>query len=440
MEEKDIFINNKTYPNPEDIFKIEIPDLNVIKNDCIYVLDTNALLLPFTTGYQSLEEIKKVFTKLITEKRLLIPGQVAREFANNRPEKLKEIYQSLSQKRDSTQNVGIGKYPLLESIQSYKELIKIEEEINSKIKNYRDKISETLEKVKGWNWNDPVSMLYKELFCTDVIYEIDINEEEIKKDLEKRYMHGIPPGYKDVNKDDEGIGDLLIWYSILEIAKKFNKNIIFVTGEEKSDWFHRSYNCSLYPRFELIIEFKNATQGKSFYVIRLSELLNIQGAGPDIIKEIEEKEKPELSSVNKVSLFTEFTVLLSISNWLKSNRPQASIIANEKGFPDIIIKEDTTGKKTGVEIITVDNSNITLGKLKSLSTRIREYRTLALNLFSGGSYSDFIFFVVVTYDLDVTKIFAFITEINKLFSSKYVNIQYVYGYLTEKRDFIQVIM
>lgn len=98
-EEFDIFHHYKTYPKAEAIFVTELPTVEKVKDDCIFVLDTNALLVPFATGSESLEEISKIYTSLKASKRLKIPDQVAREFADNRPKK-SEICLMLSTQKE----------------------------------------------------------------------------------------------------------------------------------------------------------------------------------------------------------------------------------------------------------------------------------------------------------------------------------------------------
>ena len=61
-------------------------------------------------------------------------------------------------------------------------------------------------------------------------------------------IHHIPPGYKDAGKEDSGIGDLLIWHTILELGKVHKKSVIFVSGDEKPDWFKQSQNVALHLR------------------------------------------------------------------------------------------------------------------------------------------------------------------------------------------------
>lgn len=59
---------------------------------------------------------------------------------------------------------------------------------------------------------------------------------------------------------------------------------------KKNDWFYRSENQSLCPRFELITEFKNNTNQKTFHIIKLSQLLSILGAKEEAVKEVEIRE------------------------------------------------------------------------------------------------------------------------------------------------------
>jgi len=134
MANKDIFINNKLFPKASDIFSLSGSPVSLVKSKCLFVLDTNALVLPYTTSSESVDEIKKVYTQIIKEKRLFVPGQVAREFAKTRPEKLKELFSKLTRKRSKTQNLYDGKFPLLNGLPEYDELINQEKEIDKQIK------------------------------------------------------------------------------------------------------------------------------------------------------------------------------------------------------------------------------------------------------------------------------------------------------------------
>lgn len=304
MEKVDIFINNTVYPESKSLFKCNTKSINDIKDSCLFVIDTNALLVPYSVNKDSLANIEKVFVDLVKNNRLYIPAQVAREFVNNRPTKIKETYQKIIQQRKSIPNINSTKwYAIFEPLTIYNEILETEKQISKLIQEYQKKVDILINEIKGWTWNDPVSSLYERIFDENNIIEIitdtDPNcKEKIEQDLRKRYMHQIPPGYKDKSKPDAGIGDLLIWNTILNIGKERNKDIIFISGEEKNDWWYRSEKQTLYPRFELTYEFFKTTNGKSFHILKLSDFLGLFEIEENIIQEvqIEEKEKEILTT------------------------------------------------------------------------------------------------------------------------------------------------
>lgn len=363
--DKDMFIINKIFPNAKDIFAVSGRPISEIKNDCFFVFDTNSLILPYTTSSESLDEIKKVYTKIIEEKRLFIPGQVAREFARIRPEKIKEVFQLLTKSRNSIPSLGIGKYPLLNGIKEYDELFAKESEINSLVKDYAKQLGKVIEHVKEWSWNDPVSQLYKSLFSDEVIYDIALDEEKIKEQLDYRYENKIPPGYEDKNKVDGGIGDLLIWFTILELAEKYKKDIIFISGDEKKDWFYQVDKQSLYPKFELTAEFRGKAPGKTFNIIKLSELLELYGVDEKVVKELEQQEVVKDFKENK-------TVYDAIQDWILSYYNRVYSVKSPS-HPDFITT-DENDNKICFEIIEFFNSDDFRVKLESRIDRIENFR------------------------------------------------------------------
>lgn len=427
-EEYDIFVNYSVYPDTENIFDTTLLSIDKIKDDCIFILDTNALLLPYSTGSQSLSEINKVFEKLKKQNRLLIPGQVAREFANNRPEKLKEIFQQLNRKQNSIQNIGLGKYPLLEAIEDYKTAVELEREINEKLVQYRKSIGALVDQVKQWSWNDPVSLMYRKLFTKKLILDIQIDKEKIKQDLDYRYLHKIPPGFKDDGKPDDGIGDLIIWLTILEVAKT-KKNVVFVSGDEKNDWYHRSEKQALYPRFELVTEFKRHSQGKTFQIVRLSELLNILGADENTVKEIEIEEKIAFSSYDQ---FRDFALRAerSIFEWILQ-RDDLSVKPNPVGYPDYEVNYDS-GIKEGIEVIPVNDNR----PLMMTAHRMREKMYRAYYEIKEKHFNKIRFiFISQQQDFNFNQLNSSIERMLSGFDRSSVEINY--GYLNERDEFIQ---
>ncbi len=354
--EYDIFIAQSIYPEAASIFTSQLKSLEEIKDDCYIVLDTNVLVAPYIIGKEDpgkddlLEQCKITYKKLIDQKRLIIPGQVAREFTKIRIEKLAELHHQLSLKKQ-TQPIQRGKYPLLNSLPEYQEVERLQHEINHRIKVYQEAISKVLTHIQSWQLSDPVLLLYSQLFDEDVIYDPQFNEEETKKDLQRRQAHHIPPGYKDAGKEDSGIGDLLIWYTILELGKAQKKSIIFVSGDGKPDWFRQSENVALYLRYELVDEFRRQSGGQSFHVIKFAKFLKLYGASEKVVEEVRQEEK--LLSNARASftiahelahrgLQTTYAVLM----WLRRMYRSSRIVEGWEGLD--FIKIDMHGKQTGV--------------------------------------------------------------------------------------------
>lgn len=290
----DIFIANSVYPDAAAIFTSVPKKLIDIKQDCIVVLDTNALFVPYSIGKESLKQINKTYKLLVRQDRLIVPGQVAREFAKNRATKLVDLYQRITQKRSAVSDLQMGKYPLLEGLEEYQAAMEIEDDINKQLQEYRKALGKVLSHVQAWNWDDPVSLMYNEISDPTCVYDPSFDKETISNELEQRYAHDIPPGYKDADKSDKGIGDFLIWKTILDLGKTRQKNVILVSNDEKIDWQHKSSNQVLYPRYELVDEFRRESGGHHFHLIQFSEFLNLYGASEKVVQEVRQRERMEV--------------------------------------------------------------------------------------------------------------------------------------------------
>jgi rRNA-processing protein FCF1 len=290
-QEEKVFQINEILPSSSDAFLFNAENLIEAIKDCDIVLDTNVLLMPYNSGSETFKKIINIYAKYKKENRIFLPGQVAREFIKNRPNKISELYHSLS---DKVSRISIPEkilYPILEGNESYK---KINEKIDNTNKLKREIIqlnSDILSEIQSWEWNDPVYKSYKDIFTPETIKDIHIDNKSCLQELEHKYRLGIPPGYKDNSKGDNGIGDLLIWKTILQIGSENKKHLIFVSGEEKADWQHRTNNFGLMPRFELLDEYRRCSENKTFFIIQLSRFLELSDIESAIVNEVKQEEK-----------------------------------------------------------------------------------------------------------------------------------------------------
>jgi len=373
--EYDIFVNRKIYPDAAEIFATSLQSIENIKNQCLFVIDTNALLLPYTITKESINEIKRVYQILVDDKRLFIPGQVAREFAKNRPEKIKELFQKIIRKRDNMRQFSSGKYELLKDISEYKEILDLEKKIDELMQDYSKKIGIVGDHIKEWEWNDPVSKAYSDLFAAEAIFDPIYNEQEIQEKLKFRYVHKIPPGYKDGGKPDDGIGDLLIWQTILDLAKKEKKDVIFITGEEKADWYYKSEGQILYPRYELITEFARESDKHSFHIMKLSELLKLLKADNTAISEIS-KEEQQVGKIFSMGIALESkepskdVVKGAVMLWLIQNVGLKNFMVDENEISDFVSQYEN--EWIGIEILYYRVPTLMLEEMQNRLNRVSE--------------------------------------------------------------------
>ena len=299
VEECDIervFLASNVLPSAADAFGAQVNNVEEAIKSGDIIIDTNVLLIPYGTGSASLMDIISIYEKLKSSGRIFLPAQVAREFIKNRPNKIAELQQSLLNKVSQISTIDKFSFPIMEDIPEYKKLNELIESAKSIKKEITKENSALIAKIHSWEWSDPVSSLYKKVFTSDIIIESEGKNDDILQELLRRQRLSIPPGYKDSGKDDLGIGDFLIWKTILKLGGKNKKDIIFVSGDEKADWQHRAGGSGFLPRYELLDEYRRESGGKAFYIIQLSRLLELLKAKEDSVNEIKQEETRILES------------------------------------------------------------------------------------------------------------------------------------------------
>lgn len=257
----------------------------------LVVLDTNVLLEPYRTSSSALAEIQKVYGALKKGRRLLVPAEVAREFARNRPGRLAEVQKTI---RNASSASLTGKHALPAIVQGLNESTVANGEYKkllSSLRSYQAALSRLANEVGGWTRTDPVLDIYTKLFDAQTVVDCGYSAEAIEKIRHRRYAAKIPPGYEDAGKADGGRGDLVIWLTILEVASAKDLDAIFVSDDRKKDWAHPFDADSVFPRYELVAEFDEVTGGKTFELMTLATLLERLDSPPDIVAEVRFQEQ-----------------------------------------------------------------------------------------------------------------------------------------------------
>jgi hypothetical protein len=89
-----------------------------------------------------------------------------------------------------------------------------------------------------------------------------------KTEARKRIEDRRPPGYMDANKKGENAdGDYLIWYETLREAAIRQVDVLFVTRDQKKDWWRIEKGQAKGPRWELVDEL-GCQAGTRLYMLR----------------------------------------------------------------------------------------------------------------------------------------------------------------------------
>lgn len=97
--------------------------------------------------------------------------------------------------------------------------------------------------------------------------------ERRRQEAVKRLKDHTPPGFKDEKKGDSS-GDYLIWAELLEHAKDQQRPLLFVTNDEKADWYREPVRGqAIGPRTELVAEMRGVLPDHPYHQVNLGSLL-----------------------------------------------------------------------------------------------------------------------------------------------------------------------
>ena len=222
------------------------PNFKELWDDCTFVFDTSVLLNLYRMNDESKDAFLEVMDKI--KDRLWIPYQVGYEYHKHRIEVINEVKNKAEKlKDDVNKDIRSLKDKLNELFKQTKNskqdkekttniLDEAEKVINKSINNACKKANEKTSKLIN---NDEIQEKLNKLFESRVGNKFDDNKlNELYKVAEERYKNKIPPGYKDNDKTGNlKYSDYVIWSEIINFAKASNVCIVFVTADEKEDWW-----------------------------------------------------------------------------------------------------------------------------------------------------------------------------------------------------------
>ncbi|MCG3793651.1 PIN domain-containing protein [Bacillus toyonensis] len=256
-------------------------------DECIFVFDTNVLLNLYKYSTETKNELLEILNRI--RNRLWMPHQVGLEYNFNRLSVISDqekFYNKLisSIEKDSMSFInGLAKD--YNKKHPYIKWEEIKTQLDNCIKSITKDIAKKKEKHPNLFADDEILTKINELFKDKVGKAYSQEQlDEIYKEGKGRYARKRPPGYKDL-KDKEGqikeyggnvykdeYGDLVVWYQIIEYAEKNKQPIIFITDDNKEDWWREQSGKTIGPRIELLNEFE-LKAGVPFYMYRTDSFM-----------------------------------------------------------------------------------------------------------------------------------------------------------------------
>jgi hypothetical protein len=248
-------------------YQLDDQERRHIYREGLIVLDTNALLDLYRFTSAARQEVLALLRKVAD--RLWMPYQVGLEFHRNRlgvihdasgehrraSKAVEEAWNKLrSALEDTRSRTGMDRQSLNRALeQSFGPL-------RDQLKRLRDDDFLTLGQAIS---NDPildeVTLLYEGR--VGKAFSPDRLAEETRVGLE-RLENKVPPGFEDKEKEKrkgDPLGDYFIWRQIIDAVKERQKPLLFVTQEQKPDWYRIEHGHTVGPRRELIEEMLQET-------------------------------------------------------------------------------------------------------------------------------------------------------------------------------------
>lgn len=240
---------------------------NNLWNTATFVFDTNVFLDLYRYSNKTRNQLIESFEWL--RERIWMPYQVASEFCKDRYSVIEEAnrrFDNIGAEADKLVNCWRKELRLDGNDPDVEELTKYLKEWVIKKKDSNYLIFDAA--------NDEVFSRLLDLFEGKTGKAFSPEEKlNIEQEGEMRYACKTPPGYKDNKKTENKYGDLLVWKEMLGYTKKQGVDIIFVTHDQKEDWWNVSNGKTIGPRIELRKEFYEET-GHMFHMYTMSSFLS----------------------------------------------------------------------------------------------------------------------------------------------------------------------
>ncbi|WP_445287689.1 PIN-like domain-containing protein [Variovorax atrisoli] len=230
-------------------------------------VDANVLLATYEFSNRARNDLLGLFRNI--RERLFVPYQFAEEYQTKRIKVIGDQLNSYSSARTTLQTLldhklkTKNKHPFVAKT-SIQAIEKICNELKRGELNHKKLLSA-----------DPHHRELSDIFEGRIAHPPSAEQKDAATtEARSRRDKKIPPGYEDNKKPEPAcFGDYFGWSEIVKYGAEKKVPLIFVTGENKPDWWHvHGADHRIGPRHELIEEYFSAS-GEQFYMYHLAEFM-----------------------------------------------------------------------------------------------------------------------------------------------------------------------
>lgn len=307
---EDPFYLRKVYPSASSLFSASTKPLLEVRDTALVSFDTNVLLRPYLLKENIFQKISAIYSRLAAEARVVLTGHVAREFARHRDNKIAEIITALENSASGAKS-PLAVSQLLADLPQYQKCQTSASALSTAADAFLRDIRELVAVVSGWRGDDPVSNAYRSVFTNNRIFDIELNDDDEKALISSskwRVDNRIAPGFQD-----DRIGDLIIWKTILHVGETMKNDLIFVTNDQKNDWWVQGNGKALFPKRELIEEYREASGGRDLHLMTLAQFLAEFEAEKEVVDAVRQVDA-EVAAANADNASNWANALAEIAN------------------------------------------------------------------------------------------------------------------------------
>ncbi len=273
-------------------------EMTKIWQDGIIVLDANVLLNFFRYTASTREAFLEVLSRL--EGKLWLPHQAGLEFHRNRlivingtSQVFGEVTSALEKAQKTVESAADAyrHHPSFSRVDFLSALDQLIKNLIESIKTQKDAHQKSVfADGEAESTFGRISSLFDER-VGEAFTKAEL--EAIEKDGKERYANKVPPGYKDSGKEDNPYGDLIIWREMLKWGEANKRPMIFVTDDNKEDWWWRENGKTQGPRVELIQEYWAVSEQRihfyePFQFLERAQSFTSSSISSETLKEVDE--------------------------------------------------------------------------------------------------------------------------------------------------------